>query len=487
MEHQKLLFIEHDRIRTYQEGVFREPSSGEYKELFCGAIIPLSLLNTHTLKLSDRLSDEELRIQVEIRMFEEGNLNSDEEYTIDYIRHVIATDDSNLVEVFALSHTKAGEYFASALSKSPSIDRIIPGFMVYGSLYPTLEAKNDLFIYWGEEEAYAAIYQEGRYIAHRSIETLASIAVDTGLDLAKLKNFLRTKGVIEENYLPEELNKYILLQEKIGKNIERIVHTINHKRGLFGLSGIDNCYLDFEGESILGLQSVFEAYGVKGITFTPLTKEGCSPENIHDALCCDALVTPNEGMLNLSPYLRKAPWYARESGKFLGFLGGALALILIASITIGWMISNEESRQAELSTQLDTLKKETSSLAATLKQNNNRLHQEQNKSKTLENEIALYHGAEETAVLIHDMHAARQKFLLDTTQELGRYRLGAMLMEQNGSKEMSILVVSEYRKRDDIAKLMSGLYARGYQDVQTHEIKLDNNNTTYNSLVKVTR
>ncbi|AFV98428.1 MULTISPECIES: hypothetical protein [unclassified Sulfuricurvum] len=487
MEHQKLLFIEHDRIRTYQEGLFRDPSAREYKELSSGAIVPLSLLNTHTLKLPDRLSEDELRIQVEIRMFEEGNLSSDEEYTIDYIRHSITTDDSDLVEVFALSLTKANEYFGASLAKSPSIDRIIPGFMIYGSLYPTLSAQNDLFIYWGEEEAYAAIYQEGHYIAHRSIETLASIAVDTGLDLPKLKNFLHTKGVIEENYLPEELNKYILLQEKIGKNIERIVHTINHKRGLFGLSGIDNCYLDFEGESILGLNSVFEAYGVKGVTFTSLTREGCPLESIHDALCSDALAESKEGMLNLSPYLRKAPWYKRESGKFLGFVGGSLLLILITSISIGWMISNEESRQTELTAQLDTLKKETSTLAATLKQNNARLHEEQNKSKSLRHEIALYHGAEDTAVLIHDMHAARQQFLLDTTAELGRYRLGAMLMEQNGSKEMNILVVSEYRKRDDIAKLMSGLYARGYQDVQTHEIKLDNNNTTYNSLVKVTR
>ncbi|WP_294870668.1 hypothetical protein, partial [Sulfuricurvum sp. RIFCSPLOWO2_12_FULL_43_24] len=129
MEHQKLLFIEHDRIRTYHDGVFGEPSAREHKELSSGAIVPLSLLNTQTLKLPDRLSEDELRIQVEIRMFEEGNLNSDEEYTIDYIRHSVTTDDSDLVEVFALSLTKANEYFGASLAKSPSIDRIIPGFM----------------------------------------------------------------------------------------------------------------------------------------------------------------------------------------------------------------------------------------------------------------------------------------------------------------------------------------------------------------------
>lgn len=487
MEYQKILFIEHDRIRTYHEGILSESSPREIKDLPSGAIVPLSLLNTHTLKLSDRLSDDELRIQVEIRMFEEGNLNSDEEYTIDFIRHRIAADESMLVEVFALSHTKAHEYFTDSLSKCGAIDTVTPGFMVYHSLYPHLNAKNDLFIYWGDEEAYAAIYQEGHYIAHRSIETLASIAVETGLDLPKLKNFLHNKGLIEENYSPEELNKYILLQERIAKNIERIVHTINHKRGLFGLSGIDNCYLDFEGESIPGLESIFNAYGIGNILVSPLKREGCAPTDIHDVLCGDYFLTQTENRFNLSPYPRKAPWYNRESGRFLGLIGGALLIVMIASLYVAWMQNNEETRQSELTSELETLKKETSQLAVTLKQNNTLLHEQQTKSKKLQEEIALYHGAEETAALIHDMHAARQQFLLDTTAELGRYRLGTLLMEQNGSKEMSILVVSEYRKRDDIAKLMSGLYVRGYQNVETHEIKLDNNNTTYNSLVKVTR
>lgn len=486
MEDQKILFIEHDRIRTYQNGIFADPSSSELKQLFSGAIVPLSLLNTHTLKFSDRLSDEDLRIQVEIRMFEEGNLVSDEEYTIDFIRHPIASDEI-LVEVFALSHTKAHEYFSESLAQCGAIDRITPEFLIYGARYKEFKPQNDLFIYWGDEEAYAAIYQEGRYIAHRTIETLASIAVDTGLDLPKLKEFFHTKGVIEENYLSEELNKYILIQEKIAKNIERIVHTINHKRGLFGLSGIDNCYLDFEGKELPGLEGIFNAYGVNGLTVSPLKHADIASENLHDMFTCEALMSSKEGDFNLSPFPRKAPWYARESGKFLGFLGGALAAVLISSITLGWMITNEETRQEELTARFESLKQETSSLSATLKQNRTRLSEIQNKNSAITEEIRLYHAAEETASLIADMHLSRQKFLNDTTSELGRYRLGALLMEQNRSKEMSIHVVSDYRKRDDIAKLMSGLYARGYQDVQTHEIKLDANTTTYNSLVKVTR
>lgn len=486
MEHQKILYLEHDRIRTYQDGVFGDPSVHEQKELYSGALIPLSLLNIHTLKLSDHLSEEELKLQVEIRMYEEGNLNSNEEYSIDFIRHELVSEASVLVEIFALSHTKAAEYFSETLSKTEVIDLIVPGFMVYGSLYDTLPKGNDLFIYWGEEESYGAVYQEGSYIAHRSIETLTSIAVETGVDLAKLKLMLQTKGLIEDNYPSEELNKFILIQERIAKNVERIVHTINHKRGLFGLSGIDHIYLDFEGKGIEGLESIFSAYGISDVRISALTREGVAPVQIHEALCASYLQHAPLAF-NLSPYVRKSPWYRREAGKFLALAGMALFVVLSASLSIAWMVSSEETQTQELTATLNTVRHETASLAETLKKNNALLHERQAKSQAIQEEISLYHGAEETASLISDMHGQRQRFLLDTTAELGRYSLGAMLMEQNGSKKMNLLVVADYRKRDDIAKLMSGLFERGYQDVQTHEIKLDNNNTTYNSLVEVTR
>lgn len=482
MEKSKILFIEHDRLRVYDNGTFHENVD---TSLPGGAIVPLSLLNTHTIKLPDHLGNDELRIQVEIRMFEEGNLSSDEEYTIDFIRHPIATESSFLVEVFALSRTKADDYFGESLKKTGSIDRVVPGFIAYSSLYPALTPENDLFIYWGEEEAYAAIYQNGHYIAHRTIETLTTIAVETGLELSRLKHFLQVKGLVEENYLPEELNKYILLQERIAKNIERIVHTINHKRGLFGLTGLDRCYLDFEGMVIPGLEQIFTAYGIEKLTILPLTRENTPQRDIHDALCADYLAAPSQFPFNLTPYPPKAPWYRRESGRFLGIVGGALLTVILASLSIGWMSANAEEENAEQSTRFESLRAQTSTLSATLKKANTELNEKQADNKALEEEISLYHSSEETAALIRDMHTARQQFLLDTTEEMGRYRLGAVSMEQNGSKEMAILVVADDRKRDDIARLMSGLYARGYQDVRTQEIKLDNGQ--YNSLVKVTR
>jgi hypothetical protein len=486
MVQDKILFLEHESTTTYHNGVFSPSTSRDTKDLFAGAIIPLSLLNIHTLKLPNNLNDEELAVHVEIRMFEEGNLNSDEEYTIDFIRHDLVSESSYLCEVFALSHTKAADYFSDALKQTKIIDLIIPAFLVYEAQYETPIKQNDLYIYLGEEESFGAIYQDGKYAAHRSIDTLAAIAVETGLEIPKLKSFLTQRGLIEESYPPEEFAKFVLIQERLVRNVERLVHTINHKRGLFGLTGIDHVYLDFEGNTIPGLETAFDAYGMHDLTITALSKPQSKPEELHNLLCAHYLSQQARNILfNLSAFERKAQWYKRESGKFLSIFAIALLIALGTPLTLFWMISNEEQRKEDLTNTLAQMQKETASLSATLNEQKKLLAQSQTQIQTLREEIGLIQGAQETANLIEAMHQKRQQFLIDATSELGRYNLGTLMIEQNSSKEMTLHVISRYQKRDDIAKLMSGLYARGYQNAQTHEIALDNK--MYNAVVKVTR
>lgn len=486
MTHDKILYLEHEQTRTYSEGVFIPSTARDYKELLSGGIIPLSLLNIHTLKIPTHLSQEEQAIQVEIRMFEEGNLKSDEDYTIDFIRHTLTSEESYLCEVFALSQTKAADYFSTSLKNTNVIDYLTPGFLIYEAQYDTLPKHNDLFIYFGEEESYGAIYQDGKYIAHRSIDTLTAMAVETGLDLPKLKSFLSTRGVIKEQYPPEEFAKFTLIQDRMVRNIERLVHTINHKRGLFGLTGINHVYLDFEGSTIPGLDTIFDAYGLHELTITALSLPNTPPEQLHNLLAAYYFSHQTQSKSpNLSTFERKKQWYKRESGKFLSIMAFSLLIALGIPLILAWMIGSEEAHKEELTATLVELEKETATLSSILNEEKKHLADEENTSQALRQEIVLIQGAQETADLIGQMHLKRQQMLLDVTSELGRYGLGTLMIEQNGSKEMSLHIISQYQKRDDIAKLMSGLYLRGYQNVQTHEIALDNK--MYNSVVKVTR
>lgn len=484
----KLLYISHAQTFAYAEGALGEASGRETKEFRSGAVVPLSLLNIHTLKLPNHLSNEEQKILVEIRMFEEGNLDSNEEYTIAYVRYDLPGENSHLFEAFALSHAKAADYFSAALARSKTIDLIVPGIMVYGSVYDTdaLPGRNDLFLYFGENESYAAIYQNGHYIAHRSLESLAALAAECGYESETLISVLSERGVIEENYPPEESAKCLLIQDALSRNVERLVHTINHKRGLFGLTEIDRIYLDFRGDTIPGLESVFEAYGIQNAPLTPLSKPQSPSTELHDLLCAEYLAKHIEDApFNLSPFERQAPRYKRESGKFLGIMAASLLVALFVPLGISWQIADETRRKTDLTETLGQIEGKSAELASVLSKRTQQFEKTRNAVQELNREIEMVRGSRETADLIAQMHLKRQQMLLDVTSELGRYRLGTLSMEQNGSKGMALHVVAEYRKRDDIAKLMSGLYARGYQNVETDEITLEND--TYNAVVKVTR
>lgn len=483
-----ILYIDHDATSTYTDGVFGEPDGRDIQKIPSGAIVPLSLLNIHTLKLPNHLSEEEQKILVEIRMFEEGNLENNEEYTIAYVRHDLPSENSYLFEAFALSHAKAAEYFSAALAKTRSIDLIVPAIMVYGSFYDgtTPPGKNDLFLHLGDNESYAAIYQEGHYIAHRSLESLAALAAECGCERETLFRVLCERGVVEDNYPPEESAKCLLIQDALSRNVERLVHTINHKRGLFGLTEIDRIYLDFKGHTIPGLESVFEAYGITRAPIAPITKGHPADDALHDLLCAEHLAGQmGNTSFNLSPFERQAPWYRRESGKFLSVIAASVLVALAAPLAISWQISDETRRNAELIQTLSRIEGQSSELSSTLGDRMRQLEKARHDAEALNREIDMVRGSRETAELIGQMHLKRQQMLLDVTSELGRYRLGTLSMEQNGSKGMALHVVADYRKRDDIAKLMSGLYALGYQNVQTDEITLDND--TYNAVVKVTR
>jgi hypothetical protein len=304
--------------------------------------------------------------------------------------------------------------------------------------------------------------------------------------LPKLKSFLSQRGLIEESYPPEEFAKFALIQDRLARNVERLVHAINHKRGLFGLTGIDHIYLDFEGNTIPGLESVFDAYGMHDLAITALKNPQNPPAELHNLLCAHHLLQQiGHKSLNLSAFERKAQWYKRESGKFLAIFGIALLVALSIPLTLSWMIAQENQLKEEQTTTLAQMQKETATLLVSLNEQKTLLAQQQAQAQTLQEEIGLIQGAQETANLIGEMHLKRQQFLIDTTTELGRYGLGTLMLEQNGSKEMTLHVISQYQKRDDIAKLMSGLYTKGYQNAQTHEITLDNK--MYNAVVKVTR
>ena len=461
------------------------------KKYASGTSISLSNVQVGSFKFSSSLGEHELEVQTEIKMHEEGGLNSEIDYEIASFNHALEFESSTLVEVFASSHEEIQTYCSDILKKTKVIDWIVPSFITYSSYYVhnAIEAKTDLFYYLGDEEAYAVLFHKGSYIAHRKIPGIQELAKEIGVDEQRCASILRKYGLIAEA-CPEEDRPFISqLQGVFSKQVEKIVHTINHKRGLFGIEGIDRIFIDFKGNELSGLKDVFTAYGMENLESKSLVCNSDDSVNTHKFVkamyiyLCENDRMPNA--LNMTPYERQAPWYQRHSGHLA--LSTAAA-VLIALLHPGYFyiqgkILDEDIH--ELNLRVSSMEAQTKSLGVKLQALKNEVKKVESKVGGMKDVNKVHQITLDTLPLLMNRRHIRQKMMYDALDMLSLYKLSTVSLEQNGTQSMNIHVIADYTSRDKIAKFMKAWMASGYTEAKTKEIYLDEN--IYESKIEVQR
>ncbi len=463
----------------------------EVKRYQAGASIPLSKLHLGSFKFLSSLSETELQIQTEIKMHEEGGLDSNIDYEITSFHHDLEFENSTLVEAFATSHEELSLCCKEILDKSKVIDWIVPSFITYAAYYVNkeIEEKTDLFFYLGELESYAVLFHKGQYIAHRRILSVEELAKETGLDPVRCRAMLSKQGLLEKNYTFEEKPFFDQLQLALSKQVEKIVHTINHKRGLFGIEGIDHVYVDFNGFALEGLGTIFEAYGMAGIPFEALTCKVSTNQDTHRSikamyiyLCANGKL---DNPLNLSPYERQPVWYKRHSGHLIltTAAGVLISLLFPGYFYVQGTILDNEIQRAEL--QVAQMEAQSKRLGVQLKKLNEEVKSSNHNVQKIKDMNKVYEITIDTLPLLTDARYVRQKMMYDALEILKLYKLSTLSIEQNSTKGMNIHVIADYGSRENIANFMKKWMERGYSEARTSEIYLDQN--IYESRIEVKR
>ena len=458
------------------------------KKHFVAAPIPASKLVALSFKLPLNLSPEQLAVHVELKMYNEGGLDPNRDYAIDFVSYSIENENSYLVEAFAIAKEDLDTYVGDYAKKVGFLDLVFPRFIAYEALYPqgAAPAIIDLYIHISEEEAFAALYQNGRYIGYRAIDSLAQMAKRTGIETARLKTLLFQKGLAEESYSLEEKATFAKLQEIIYKNVEKIVYSINFKRSYFGVTAIDRIVFDCEGETIAGLREYFVSFGLEGDLRTEVLaccdlapKEASLGVMAQYALEYEEL----EQKLNFTLYERQKPITQYES-----FWVAAATIALVVGVGAFYLylangMSSLDAQLEQLQQKLAHYKRiETKYVAAIKKTQKQRdaltkeLQAQQQRNETIEESI-------EAIPFIEEAKVARQKMMNDIVEGLYTYRLSTKAIEQNGSKRATILVVSKDMQRERIAKFMDYMLQKGYRNVSTEEIV--QNDGLYESAIEV--
>jgi cell division protein FtsB len=390
-----------------------------------------------------------------------------------------------LVEAFAVERSRLDEKFAKVAKEVGFIDVLFPRFIAYESLYDKESQSSDLFFYIGEEEAFAAIYQKGKFIGFRQLEPLSAIASKSGIELAKLKSFLSKKGLVIERYAPEEMHVYEALSQSFYKNVEKVVYAVNFKRSYFGIEKIDRVILDFEGESVAGLKELFEGFGYEDVAVEVL--ECCGVQKEASVLVLANYVLRYEELdqkLNFSVYERKKPLYTYPVVQ----LAAAVVIFTIALGGFGWYLylQNEalDEQIAIKERQLQNAKTRAKRYVAELKKLKIRKAELKKEIAKLEEERLVYQETLDMIPYIQDAKLARERMINDVVEGLYTYKLSTESIDQNSSKSCDVKLVSVSNEREKIAKFMDYLYKKGYT-AQTYSII--GKKGVYQSVVKVRR
>ena len=491
MNPKPIVYLEENKAWLFDGDVFTPCDYAAVKKHKCGASISLSKLQVGSFKFPTNLSTQELEIQTEVKMYEEGGLKSDIDYEVASFNHSLEFENSVLVEAFAVSHDQLEEYCADIVKKTKVIDWIVPSFITYTSFYVhnKIEAKTDLFYYLGQEESYAVLFHNGTYIAHRRILSIKELAKEIGLDEQRCKSLLQRYG-LEDETCPDEDKIFISqLEALFSKQVEKIVHAINHKRGLFGIEGIHRVFIDFEGKDLNGLKSIFEAYGIENLEMSTLVYKEQEAEDSHKFIKAMYIYLSANGLLentlNLSPYERQEPWFKRHSGHLIATSTAALLLGFIHPSYFYLQGEMYTDKIQVLEMKLKSIEAQTEVLGTKLKALREEVDRSQLKLETVKDKNKVYSITLNTLPLLMNTRNIRQKMMYDALDILNTYKLSTLSLDQNSTQRMEIHVITDYHSRDKIAKFMKAWMQSGYKEATTQEIYLDNN--IYESKIEVYR
>ncbi|BBG64915.1 hypothetical protein NNO_0213 [Hydrogenimonas sp.] len=493
MSGRKLYYcIDESEALEFDGASFVRVDTKRAKRGFCGAVVAPEHIRSHTFKIPPETEGERLDTLVEITMFESGGLDLEKEYAIAYVKHPLEYDSSMLIEAFAVERSRLTQTYGGVARKTGHIDLLAVPYTVYEGLYAYDRADRgrvELFLYLGDGSSYAVLCKDGRYIAHRDLLSISSIAAEANISVEALKDTLRKRGLESRLYGPDELLLIETVQRAFSSIVERVAQTVNHKRGVFSIKSVDRLYLDFEQSLIPGLWELFDSYGFEESEKSELVCcESLEPQMQHtgvEALYMLAVRDRKVEPVNLTIFEKRESFFRTHTGRFVAAVAAAALLSGGYALIKERELAELQSEGVQLKAKLNDAKKRVAVMRKALAKERSELERVLKKVERGRREIMAFDETADAALLIEESKRYRRKMVEDVDRALAKYRLSAASLEQNGSKVIEVEIVSEYSRRDRIAKFMKSLIDEGYRSVGTGEIKLDEN--LYSSRVEIVR
>jgi len=438
----------------------------------------------YSFKIPTSQSNDDLSSIVEIKMYEEAGLDVNKTYKITYLIKKLDFDEMCLVEAFAIDLDVLNDTFHECIKKIKYIDFIALPFFSYTTLYTNkiLTPKNDIFVYMGDDEAFLSFYKDGKYISTKSMINLSEIVEKLNIEeihvtKEKLSDILKDKGFKQELYDERDSKILIELETIFSDVFTKINNVAMHNRSVFGFDSIDRIFFSTKQGRIKGLKEFILNFGftdVEVLDFN-LFREKQDNDFLDKIVCSYGLdkLKQNSNEQNVTIFKRPPSFLTTQSGKLI--LSIVVFVLILSGIYIYFQheMNSLENQKSILDSRYNSIQKQA------------KIYKRKTREKTKEI-IAIKKDMKKQNIIFENIKSSIGKledmkgndsgytnFLARVNLLLQKYQLKAQSIEQIGSKKMTIEVKSDYNNRDNISKFLKSLINKGFVNVKTNEIKLD--------------
>ena len=454
------------------------------KKSFIGSRVSYSDVILHSFKVPETMSDDELKTNVEIKMYDDAGLDLQKKYKITYTKKELDFEDSVLIEAFAIEVDKITESLSPVLRKTKHIDFLALPFLSFTTLYKNkiIEPKNDLFVYIDEHEAFLSIYKDGKYLSTKSlmnIEEMAKKLEVAGVDITidALKEHLSIKGLDASTYERGETTLFNELESLFSTMLTKINDIVLYNRSVFGFEKVDRIFFSTHDGRLKGAREFIQNFGMSDVEVRDFNifrnkEEGNFFEKIVTSYIHDKLEL-KDFRHNLTIFKREPAFYKKESGKIL-VVAFSLVFLSLAFIGSLWFENSQLQKQQDvLQVQYDVMKKNQSRYKRKINAKNKELKAVTDKKEGMNKRIQNIKTSMTQLENLREAKKGYSSFIFDVNRLLQKHSLSTTKIAVIGKDSMSVEIIAEYKKRDSITKFMEDLIDSGFIGITTDEIKSD--------------
>jgi len=482
------------KLYEYNKNGLTPIKKSRAKSYFCGLFISPDDIYSYSLELPSDIEEDRFDTSVEIALFESEKLDLQHSYLIAYKKSLAYSGDIWIVEAFVAQENRVYELYEDIANDIGHIDLIAIPYLAYEAWYiQQFGGKKlgvDLIIRLDNKHSFISLYRNGNFIGYQKIYSLEYMSKKIGISKERLRDILIEQGLNENLYIDRDKNIYYKLYSMFIDIMRQIDRFIKNRVSYFDFNKIDTIILDFDGDKIENFWILLDEYGFyssKKEIFLFEDGNRCRGgleciKNLYISFVSQGVITDAP---NLTPFGKRPLFISTYIGKLSLSIFISLLIVIILGLYYEYRLDRLNSKNIQLRETLSKLEDKAKDYKNILNSLKRDIKRDGDRLIKIEKDTVEFEKAIKRLVDIRVSTKERQKMIRDINMVMSRYHIMSSSVDINDSKIFTIEVIVPYKKRYEIASLMSDIKTKGYKSVKTDSIIL--NKDLYRSRIVIKR